>query len=109
MRDHESIDARSLAFGRAIAAMLLADPSLVEHGRANIARWLSTCSENARSTLLEWDEALKSPLPVVIDLLTNPNQRATRLRQSNPFAGLLPESQRRAILLEYTTHDPATA
>src|SRR5437773_763644 len=90
MKDHRRIDERSLAFGRAIAARLAERPADVTAlARANIHRWMMTCSAGSRPALREWLDALDGPLEGVIALLTSPDERATRLRQSNPFAGVL--------------------
>jgi len=34
----------------------------------------------------------------VLELLTDPGEEATRLRQSSPFAGVLSEAERRSAL-----------
>ncbi len=98
MKHHRRIDERSLAFGHAIAARLAEQPELIDHARATLARWMTTCSPRSRSTLQEWESALTGPIGGVLELLTATDERATRLRQSNPFAGLLPEQERLAIL-----------
>jgi hypothetical protein len=103
MTSHRQIDARSLAFGRAIAARLIEQPELVEHARANIDRWLKTCSPGVARTLQEWLAVLDGPLSGTIELLTADDERATRLRQSNPFAGLLSNQERNRILRQF--HD----
>jgi hypothetical protein len=109
MRDHSLIDDRSLAFGLAIAARLRQDPSQVNHAKNNLKRWFEICSPQSRPALEEWWTALQGPIDGVIQLLTGTDERAIRLRQSNPFAGILPEGERNAILREYLTHDAARA
>ena len=109
MVDHQLIDERSLAFGRVIAARLAEDPSLVERARANIARWIQTASGGAKPDLADWSLALDGPLEGVIRLVTGDDERAARLRQSNPFAGVLSPQERLAILKQFAQHDPATA
>ena len=113
MPDHRHIDERSLAFGRAIAAHLVNEPSLVNRARENLARWSQTASPGVKRDLEAWSAALDGPLDGVIQLLTGSDERATRLRQSNPFAGVLSSQQRQAILKQFaaaaTAHDPATA
>jgi len=108
MKSHDLIDRRSLAFGQAIAARLVADPSILEHARANIKRWLETCSPGVRPALLEWIAALDSGTESVLALLTSTDERAIRLRQSNPFAGVLPQSERNEILLRFQALDAST-
>lgn len=106
MKSHAVIDARSLAFGQAIADRLRQNPDLVNRARATIARWLtSSSSPQVESTLAEWSAILAGPLSGVLAVLTDPGERATRLRQSNPFAGVLSQRERTAILLHYASHD----
>ncbi len=108
MKSHATIDARSLAFGRAIEARLRDDPTLVQRARSTLARWLTICSPQARSALLEWNTTLNGPIAGVVDLLTDTSERAARLRQSNPFAGVLPQRERAAILREFAAYDEAS-
>ena len=107
--DHQRIDERSLAFGRLIADRVRADPDRwIAHARGNVARWLTNCSPGVRPTLLEWDRALQDGLSAVMPLLTAADERSTRLRQSSPFAGVLTNAERTAVLLAFADHDPAT-
>ena len=109
VKDHRQIDERSLAFGRAIAVHLAQHPELISRARATVARWLETCSPGARSTLLEWQDALMGPPDGVHALLTGTDERATRLRQSNPFAGVLSQQERTALLKHFESYDTAPA
>jgi hypothetical protein len=105
MRDHRLIDERSLALAQAIADRLRGDPGLVELARANLARWSGSCSTRARGALQEWKTVLDGPIDGVIALLTADNERGTRLRQSNPFAGALPQKVRNEIFLRFQARD----
>jgi hypothetical protein len=107
--NHQQIDARSIAFGRAIAARLMAEPQLVDRARATAERWLSTSSPAVRPVLQEWIAALDQPVEAVIQLLTGDDERASRLRQSNPFAGVLSASERTSILRQFESHDAKSA
>lgn len=109
VRDHRNIDARSLAFGKLVAAKLMADPSLVEVARQNLANWMRTCSERARPALEEWLSAVDGSVEGVIALLTGTDERATRLRQSNPFAGVLTQEERTRIIRQFDHHEQKTA
>jgi len=109
MKDHRLIDQRSLAFGRAIAARLPGRPEIVERAKATLARWQKTSSARARGTLQEWDAILAGPLDGVVAVLTSTDERATRLRQSSPFAGVLSHEERNAILRKFHAYDSATA
>ena len=96
--DHRRIDERSLAFGRLIAAKVERDPSLIGVARANLERWGKGCSPRLESTFAEWQAALDGPVEGVLHLLTATEERAVRLRQSNPFAGVLTEEERSAVI-----------
>jgi len=99
VRSHQWIDQRSLALHQAVAAKLEADPQLLDIARQNLARWLV---HSAAAPLREWRGILDSaPLAEVVALLRSPSERATELRQSSPFAGLLTTEERRAIMAAY--------
>ena len=99
MRAHEWIDRRSLALHDAVAAKLEAQPELLDLARANLQRWLRL---NPAPALREWADLLDSlSVPALVELLRSADQRATRLRQSSPFAGLLSAQERQAILNDY--------
>ena len=109
MSNHQNIDLRSLAMDQMTAEKLLANPALVDRGLANLDRWLKTCSPNVRPVLIEWQALLQRPLPEVISVLRSTDQRATRLRQSSPFAGLLSVSERTEILKRFPIREPQPA
>jgi hypothetical protein len=104
MRSHDWIDRRSLALHEEVARKLEAASDLLDLARTNLARWLST---NSSEALLEWQHVLEhSTLPQVLQLLRSSSDRARRLRQSSPFAGVLTREERDAILRLY---DPSRA
>lgn len=107
--NHQRIDERSLAFGRVIAERVAAHPELIAQARKTAIRWLQTCSPRSRSTLGEWLAALDGPIEGVLHILTSPDERSTRLRQSNPFAGVLSNEERSAILRQFQSHDAPAA
>jgi hypothetical protein len=109
MKSHRLIDARSQAFGRAIAARLASEPELIGRARATLVRWLATCSPRAWATLQEWLVVLDGPADGIVALLTGDDERAVRLRQSNPFAGVLSQQERTAILRQFESYDAASA
>ena len=99
MRSHEWIDERSLALHEAVAARLEADPQLLEVARANLKRWLAA---TPAAPLREWQRLLDTlSLPQLLRLLRARDEESARLRQSSPFAGLLPPAERQAILHRY--------
>jgi hypothetical protein len=104
MRSHEWIDRRSLALHEAVAAKLEVDPDLLEVARANLRRWLTTAP---RPAWLEWYRLIDTtPLSELTGLLRAADERARRLRQSSPFAGVLTPDERRRIL---DRHGPSRA
>jgi hypothetical protein len=109
MPNHQVIDERSLAFGQAIATKLIAQPELVDRAKATLRRWMTTCSRRAQPALREWQSVLDGPLDGVISLLTSRDDRSRRLRQSNPFAGVLSNEERNAIIRRFQSNDAATA
>ena len=109
MKDHRLIDERSLAFDRLTAAKLKANPALLEKAKNNVHRWLASCSAGVRPALLEWQVALDGPFEALLALLTSSDERATRLRQSSPFAGVLSPAERTAILTEFQKRESRAA
>jgi hypothetical protein len=95
---HRLLDARSLAMHAVIARKIEQDPSLLSIAKRNIERW-SARRPPGRHTgwLQEWSKLLEEPWPRVAALITDTHERATRLRQSSPFAGLLSQKERRII------------
>lgn len=109
MNAHAAIDRRSLALGQAVAARLCDDPSLIVRGQVTVSRWMQTCSPQVRPALQEWQSLLQQPLSQVVGMLTGTDERAIRLRQSNPFAGVLSPRERTAIMKEFAAYDAASA
>jgi len=99
--DHAHLDERSLALHRLVAEKISADPALLDKARANVRRWQAASGEPSLA-LSEWEQILDaSPVDEVIALLVERSERATRLRQSSPFAGILTEPERQAIYESY--------
>lgn len=109
MKDHRLIDERSLAFDRVIAMKLRQQPALVQSARANLTRWLESCSSGARPALLEWQRILDGPFEALLALLIATDERATRLRQSSPFCGILTVEERLSIIREFQARESTTA
>ena len=109
MKDHRLIDQRSLAFDRLVAAKLRSQPAWVEKARGNLVRWLATCSAGAKPALLEWQRLLDGPFDELLAFMEATDERATRLRQSSPFCGILTEDERLGILREFQARESAAA
>lgn len=101
--DHERLDARSLALHRLIADKIRQDVSLLEVARGNIARWQAENGETGDpSPHTEWLVLIDGPVDQLLSLLEGQDQRATRLRQSTPFTGILTPAERDAVFAAYT-------
>lgn len=99
-RTHAWIDDRSLALATATAAKLRAHPELLEIGRSNLLRWKQTISPWPQS-LAEWDQILSEDVRSVTARLVEDTADGRRLRQSNPFAGVLTPQERLGIFEQY--------
>jgi hypothetical protein len=100
--DHTRINERSLAMHRLVAEKVRANPALLDKARQNLRRWQNT--EGSPSlTLAEWENILSGPVAHVAQFLEERSERATRLRQSSPFAGILTEAERQTIYESYST------
>ena len=53
--------------------------------------------------LSEWEDILRGSPAQVAEFLEDRSERATRLRQSSPFAGVLTQGERKAIYESYST------
>ena len=100
--DHSRLDERSLAMHQLIAAKVQADPALLDRARQNVRRWQAS-DGSPKLALAEWEQILDGPINQVAQFLAERSERATRLRQSSPFAGILTEAERRTIYQKYST------
>jgi hypothetical protein len=96
MRSHQEIDARSLALAQAIVAKIDSDPRRTGllRARANCDRWLA---RERRPAIAEWRAILHREWDEVRQVLLDPSEEGTRLRQSNPFTGVLTSHERDVI------------
>ena len=88
--DHNRLDERSLAMHQLIAQKVLADPALLDKARENVRRWQKT-EGSPMLALSEWENILSGPAAEVAEFLVQRSEKATRLRQSSPFTGILTE------------------
>ena len=99
MRTHEQIDERSLAMARAIVVKIDRDPA-----RAGLAKARATCRrwyrERPRPAIKEWLEILDRPWEQVRGVLLDESEEGQRLRQSDPFCGILTPRERWEIYRE---------
>ncbi|MBV9528724.1 hypothetical protein [Sphingomonas sp.] len=100
--DHSRIDARSLAMHRLVAAKLRANPAILDEARDTLRRWQKMDGSPALA-LSEWENILSAPVAQVSQFLEERSERANRLRQSSPFAGVLTDAERRTIYESFAT------
>jgi hypothetical protein len=94
---HRIVEARSLAMHCLIARKIEADQRLLAAARRNLKKWIVRYGEGAPRALAEWREILDRPWPEIAALITGADERAVRLRQSSPFAGVLSPAERRRV------------
>lgn len=93
MKTHEDIDQRSLQLARAVVNKVEDDPEQdwVERARATCRRWMS---RESLPVLGEWMRILDGPWSRAREVLLDESQEGRRLRQSNPFCGVLSPQER---------------
>lgn len=88
MGPYERAEERSLYLHEAVAARLLAEPTLVERARRRVAAWLEDGSV-ARPYAEAWSRLLDAPMAELLVALGERSERMHDLRQVSPFAGVL--------------------
>jgi len=92
---HRIAEARSLAMHCLVARKIEGDPRLLASAHRTLARWMGRYGDAPPRALLEWQEILERPWPEIAALITDADERAVRLRQSSPFAGVLTPLERK--------------
>jgi hypothetical protein len=96
MRTHQQIDARSLDMARAIVAKIDADPAHagLQKPRDVCHRWHAN---SPNPSTREWLEILERPWEEIRAILLDESENGKRLRQTDPFCGILTPAERWAI------------
>ncbi|MFN0060913.1 MAG: hypothetical protein ACKVPX_00135 [Myxococcaceae bacterium] len=83
-----------------MAAKVVEDPvGVLMQARANLKRMLASSARgSARVWLEQWGALLAGPSEGVLAALTSRSPRSREMRQNTPFAGVLSEAQRKAVL-----------
>jgi hypothetical protein len=98
---HQWMDACNLAMTRRIAEKIRHEPELMEIARENLRLW-KKIHRPCPAALREWEEILaKKSIKQVLAILTQDNDEGQRLRQSDPFVGILTEDARTWFLESY--------
>lgn len=93
---HRLLEARSLAMHALMAAKLARDPTILSKPRQNLENWSARWQVPPR-WVREWRQILGLPWQQIAALISEPSERAARLRQSSPFAGVLTPEERSRI------------
>jgi hypothetical protein len=92
VRTHQDIDRRSLEMVRRIVAKIDADPERhgLAHAKRVCERWVAQGIVSAR----EWLRLLDQPWEEVRAILLDETDEGQRLRQTDPFCGILTPEER---------------
>lgn len=111
MNWHEVMDKRALEMDRVVARELRADPAKLDLAVAWIERFLADpdYSIHSKDALAEWLDIIRARgLPGVLAALADESEEGQRMRQSSPFAVVMPPEERRRILARYEACRPRT-
>jgi len=93
---HAAIDRRNAEEDRLLASRLRHDPRILRQARTNLRRWTARDGKRVRPVFAEWQRILERlSAHEIADFLVSDTPLARRLRQSSPFAGLLPSTSQR--------------
>ena len=99
---HAFLDDFALAYHRAVAEHLRAEPEAVlERARRNLDRWAEGDAFGAgeRASLEEWRGILDgADVERLVEIMTDTSEEGQRLRSSSPFVGALSPEERLEIL-----------
>lgn len=95
--DHQIHEARSLRMHCMVAERYRETPSeVIQFGLENLRRWQEAGVDCDDFRI--WEEILRNCPQSLPETLCDRGEEAVRLRQSSPFAGLIPEDIRRQVL-----------
>jgi hypothetical protein len=104
MRTHEQVDRRSLALVRAVVGRIDADPS-----RAGLRKAREICMlwyrKDPVPAYREWLEILDRSWSEVRETLLDQSEEGKRLRQTDPFCGVLTPQERWSIYKEFAANE----
>lgn len=109
MNWHQVIDERNYEMDQVIASVLRRDPTRLDAVVEGIRRRLDDpdYSDDSKEGLEEWLDLIESRgVSGVLEVLSDRSELATRLRQSSPFAVIMPQDERMRILSRYEALRP---
>ena len=94
---------KALWLHRAVAGRLVTEPEAVlDKAAENLRRLRQVHPDGMAATWLSrWQAVLDAGVETVLETLTSRAADAVELRQNSPFAGVLPEAERRAVLAAF--------
>ena len=111
MNWHEVIDERNYEMDQVIADILRQDPSKLDLAVQWMDKFLAdpNYSIHSKDALGEWRDLIRRRgVEGVLEVLCDRGEEATRMRQSSPFAVLMPQDKRKEILCRYEARRPRT-
>ena len=106
MKTHEEVDRRSLVLARAVVDAISRDPA-----REGLTRARQTCMRWQRQApspaIAEWLVILQREWEEIRPTLLDPGEEGRRLRQSNPFCGVLSPRERWEIYRRFSHESEA--
>ena len=95
--DHQLHETRSLRMHRMVAERYRDTPeAVIQFGLENLKKWQQQGVDCEDFRM--WEEILRDRPQILPAMLCGSGEEAVRMRQSSPFAGLIPEDIRRQIL-----------
>ena len=73
------------------------DRMLLKRVKEILEGWRSRYEDEVPLALEEWQDLLQRPWPEISSVITDPGERATRMRQSSPFSSVLSAAERERI------------
>ena len=95
---HRTAELRSIALHRLVAERL--DLDAVGSARKRVDGWLAADGPVDHRWAAQWNDLLRLPLSELKARLVEDSESMRDLRQSTPFAGVVPEHERLRILEE---------
>jgi hypothetical protein len=101
--ENRVIEVRTLAMHCLMAQKIHEKPALLDKARRNLEQWCSRYGQDIPGPVEEWREILARPWPEIAAFMTDPGERASRLRKSTPFRTILTETERERVYRAFRT------
>lgn len=99
-RTHADSERFSLLLHEEAARLIRLNPALLDKAMGNVRRWKIQLGEGAPLDLDVWADILSGDTEAVLQVMVARNETSDRLRQSSPFAGIVPNRRRWELLKE---------